>query len=342
MTCCGLSGLNARNALSPPADASHAVTGLPRVAITLPGPEDWSETYLLGNQEAPAQNMADSQWIIDVTTETFETEVIERSMTTPVVVDFWAPWCGPCKQLAPMLEQICEQSNGRFVLAKINVDENQDLAAAFRVQSIPLVVAISEGRPVNQFQGVLPEDQLVEWLSTFMPSPADDAFREGAAVEEADPAAAVEHYRNAVELDAQRPDFQIALARALLALDQEQECREIIDRLEQRGFLEPEAERLKSQLEVRADVEESGGVQEARKLVDANPNDLSHRLTLAEALAVDRKFDEACEICLDVIMQDRDGVGADAKETMVKILDMLGPSSELAGQYRRRLATAFY
>ena len=286
--------------------------------------------------------MADSHWIVETTTPSFESDVIQRSMDVPVVVDFWAPWCGPCRQLGPVLEKLADEYGGRFVLAKVNVDESSEIAGAFGIQSIPLVVAIVGGQPVNQFTGVLPEDGIRQWLGTFLPSPADDAFKEGERLEESDPAEAEKQFRRSVELDPQRDEFRIALARVLLRQDREQECREIIDKLAERGFLEPEAERIRSQLEVLANVEESGGVQEARALVQANPGDPSHRLTLAEAMAVDRRFDEACEICLEIIAQDRDGLGRDAKETMVRILDMLGPQSELANQYRRRLATAFY
>jgi putative thioredoxin len=132
------------------------------------------------------------------------------------------------------------------------------------------------------------------------------------------------------------------LARVLLSRDHEQEVREIIGRLDARGYLEPEAERLKAQLELRDSAEESGGVQAARDAAAAAPDDLTLQVKLADALAVDRKFEEACEVCLAVIQKDKYGVGAEAKETMVRILDMVGPQSEFAGTYRRRLATAFY
>ena len=128
-----------------------------------------------------------------------------------------------------------------------------------------------------------------------------------------------------------------------MGLGQEQESRDLIEKLEERGFLEPEAERLKEQLEALANVEESGGLQEARAAADANPDDLSLQIALANALAAEKKFEEACDLCLDVVAKDKFGPGGnEAKETMVRILDMMGRGSEKASDYRRRLATAFY
>jgi putative thioredoxin len=286
--------------------------------------------------------MADSQWIIDIKTETFEADVVVRSQDCPVVVDFWAPWCGPCRELVPLLEKLAVEYDGKFILAKVNVDECPEIAGAFGVQSIPVVVAMQQGQPVNQFMGPMPEAELRKWFETFMPSPVDELLEQGRVLEESDSETAETKFRKATLLDPDRADAAIGLARVLLSRDHEQEVREIIGRLEARGYLEPEAERLKAQLELRDSAEESGGVQAARDAAAAAPDDLTLQVKLADALAVDRKFEESCEVCLAVIQKDKYGVGAEAKETMVRILDMVGPQSEFAGTYRRRLATAFY
>ena len=128
----------------------------------------------------------------------------------------------------------------------------------------------------------------------------------------------------------------------MLALDRAQECREIIDELNLRGFLEPEAQVLLQQLELRSQVEDSGGVKEARAALDANPDDFLLQLKLAEALGADNRFEEACEMCLSIISKDRSGTGLQAKEVMVGILGVMGPKSRMASDLRRRLATAFY
>lgn len=283
-----------------------------------------------------------SAWIMETKTETFEADVIQRSMEVPVVLDFWATWCEPCRQLTPLLEKLAESYNGKFVLIKVNVDDAAEVAGSFGVQSIPHVFAVRDGQPVSQFQGLLPEDQLREWIDSFLPSPTEELLKQAQALEENDPAAAEAKYREASHLEPDVPAIQIDLARVLLAQNREEECRAIITKLEERGYLEPEAERIKSQLDLFAAAEEAGGVEEARKAAEASPDDLSLQLMLADALAVARKFEEAFEICLSLIERDKAGVGVEAKATMLKIFDMLGTSSELASTYRRRLATLLY
>ena len=286
---------------------------------------------------------AKSEWIVNTSLETFRQDVIDQSMERPVVVDFWAEWCGPCKQLMPTLEKLANEFAGRFVLVKVNIDENQQIAGAFGVQSIPFVVAMIEGQPVSQFQGVQNEQQIRAWLQELIPSAAAEAFENGQLHEaEGSSELAEGFYRAAVEHDSEKPAYKIALARVLLALDRAQECREIIDELNLRGFLEPEAQVLLQQLELRSQVEDSGGVQEARAALDANPDYLLLQLKLAEALGADNRFEEACEMCLSIISKDRSGTGLQAKEVMVGILGVMGPKSRMASDLRRRLATAFY
>lgn len=283
-----------------------------------------------------------SPWIRETTSAGFQADVIDRSHEVPVIVDFWAPWCQPCRQLGPMLEKIVNEQQGRVELVKVNVDASPEIAGAIGVQSIPDVLAVADGQLVDRFTGLLPEAQLREWVARLVPSPVDDALAAGQMLESQDPAAAEAHYRQAEALAPDDDRVRIALARVLLAQDRIDECRRIINRLAERGFLEPEAERLKSQLELRASAAEAGDVSEARRAAEANPDDLALRLKLAEALAVDRKFAEALELCLSIVQRDRDAIGQEAKQTMVRIFDTLGPQSELTGEYRRKLATALY
>ncbi len=287
--------------------------------------------------------MADeSPWIMNTSTEKFEADVVERSKQIPVVVDFWAPWCGPCRQLAPLLESRAEKSDGKFVLVKVNIDEAQELASAVGVQSIPLVVAFRDGQAVNQFMGVLSEEQLDEWFGTFIPSAAQDLVAEAESIESEDPKGAEVKYREALQTEPDDASIKIQLARCLVSQGQNDESLQIITELETRGFLEPEAERIKSQLELQAAAAESGGVTEARSASEANPDDLSLQLKLADALAVSGQNEEAMDICLRIVQQDKTGVGVEAKETMVKMFDVLGKESELVSTYRRKLATALY
>jgi putative thioredoxin len=286
--------------------------------------------------------VAAQSWILETTTERFEKDAIRASSERPVVVDFWAPWCAPCRQLTPLLEKLATEFNGRFQLVKVNVDENPDLAQAFGVQSIPFVAALRDGQLVNEFSGVHPEEKLREWIGGMLPSKADELYKKGLALEKTDPKAALGPLREAAALEPDKAPIRIALARVLLKLNQDDECRTIIADLESRGYLEPEAEKVKSELALRAAAAEAGPVDEARKAAAANPDDLNLQLKLADALAVSNRHDEALRICLDIIQKDKSGVGVEAKNTMVRIFDMLGPGSELVSAFRRKLATALY
>lgn len=287
--------------------------------------------------------MSDVPSIISATMETFREDVIEQSQIRPVVVDFWAEWCAPCRQLIPLLEKLTEEAAGAFCLVKVNVDECPEIAGAFGVQSIPFVVAMVAGQPVSQFAGIQTEPQLKEWLKGFLPSPAVEAYEQGQQHEaDGSPELAEATYRKASGLEPEAAEFRIAHARVLIELNRDQESREILDELNKRGFLEPEAQALVAQLEMRSQVEESGGVAEAKKALEANPSDLTLQLRLAEAYGADSRFEEACEMLLEIVKADRAGVGVQAKEVMVGLLTVMGAKSKLASEFRRKLATAFY
>ena len=287
--------------------------------------------------------MSDAPNIISTNMETFREDVIQQSMIRPVVVDFWAEWCGPCRQLIPLLEKLTNEANGAFCLVKVNVDECPEIAGAFGVQSIPFVVAMVDGQPATHFAGVQTEPQLREWLKGFMPSASMEAFTQGQQHEtDGSVELAEASYRKASELEPDIAEFRIAHARVLIELNRDQESREILDELNKRGFLEPEAQALLAQLDMRSQVEESGGVSEAKKALEANPGDLTLQLKLAEALGADSRFEEACTMLLDIVKADRSGVGIAAKEAMVGLLTVMGSKSKLASEFRRKLATAFY
>src|SRR5438552_19100397 len=142
-----------------------------------------------------------SPWIIEVEDRTFDQEVIHRSHETPVVVDFWAPWCGPCQALTPILEKVIGERQGQVVLAKVNIDDNAHLAGQYGIQSIPTVIAFRGGQPVLDFMGLLPEAQLREFLGRILPSEADRLVQQAAALEKDDPQQSVTVYRQALQRD---------------------------------------------------------------------------------------------------------------------------------------------
>ncbi len=281
-------------------------------------------------------------WIIETTVETFDKDVIERSMKLPVIVDFWATWCGPCQELGPVLEKLTREANGKFLLLKVDVDKQAEIAGWFGVQQIPVVFAIVNGQPVDQFMGNLPEAEVRTWLQKFLPSPVESLLMEATALEATSATEAEAKYRAALELQADLPAGQIGLARALTAQHRDEEASAIIQEMEKRGFLEPEGQQVKTELELRAAALESGGVGAARAAVAAQPDNLDLQLQLADALAVAHAYPEALEICLNLVKNHKAVMGEKAKSTMVQIFTVLGATSELAQQYRRKLSTAFY
>jgi putative thioredoxin len=190
-----------------------------------------------------------SQWVVDATEKSFENDVFERSSQFPVVVDFWAPWCAPCRQLGPLLEKLADEFAGRFVLVKANTDEMPQIASQFQVQSIPSVFGVIDGEVVKFFAGALPERQLREWLDEVLRS---GRMLEARNIESLDPNAAAEIYREILQESPQEASATIGLARSLVRMERFDEVRELIAGLEKRGFLEPEAEQLKAAVELHA------------------------------------------------------------------------------------------
>lgn len=286
--------------------------------------------------------MSDHPHVVDVTASNFEVEVVEASKSVPVIVDFWAPWCGPCRQLGPLLEKLASEFAGRLRLAKVNTEEAADLAGGFGVSSIPFVVAVRDGQIVDQFVGLLPETQLRAWIERLLPSAVDALLEEIKSLESTDPAAAEKKCREGIEADPADDRLKVALAHILLTLERDEESRSLIDELAARGFLEPEAEQIKSELDLRAGASEAGGLDEARRAVEADPSDLTLKIRLADVLVVHHKPQEAMDILLEVVRSDRVGYGDEARQTMVKIFDVLGAQHPLVSEYRRKLATALY
>ena len=283
-----------------------------------------------------------SAWIIEGTEENFEKDVLARSQQVPVVVDFWATWCGPCQELGPVLESLAREYDGRFILAKVDVDQHPRLAQAFGVQSIPHVFALRNGQLVNQFMGVLPEDQLRQWLDSFQPSHLETLLTEAAKLEQTEPAEAEAKYREALELAPGEDGIKVALARLLLAQHRQSDAREIITQLEARGFLEPEAQHIKAELDLHAAAAESGGVAECRGALAAKPDDLGLHLKLADALIEAKQYQEALDLCLQVVQKDFGPFREQSRTTMVNLFKVLGPEAELTKTYRRKLSTALY
>jgi len=276
-------------------------------------------------------------WLMATTRESFDQDVLERSHEAPVIVDFWAPWCAPCRVLAPLLEKLAEEHEGRFFLVKANTEEVPDAAARFNVQGIPAVFAVIDGEVVDAFTGALPEDEIRLWLNRVLIS---STLAEARRMEEIAPAAAEAHYRSVLVDAPQNAEAKVGLARVLLAQEQFEDCQAVIHELEQRGFLEPEAEKVKSALEL-LDME-SGDLEQRRAAVEANPNDLELQLEYAESLAGATQYETALQTCLAIVQQDKSELRDKARQLMIDVFRVLPDESELTSTYRRKLSMALY
>lgn len=290
--------------------------------------------------EAPPPPASKLPHVFEPTSEGFSAEVIERSHAVPVVVDFWAPWCQPCRILGPFLEALAAEYDGKFVLAKVDTEKLTAIASGFGVRSIPAVFALRDGQVVDSFVGVLPESALRAWIDRILPTPAESLVSEAKALEAADPETARAKYLEAASLAPAQPLAKLGLARVELALGRPEPARDLIAQLERRGFLEPEAETLKARLTIQA---KDGPDKDIDALFEAHraaPADRSKQLALAEALASATRYEEALELALDLVEVDRRGTGEPARKLMIAVFQLLPPDSTLVAQYRRKLSVA--
>jgi putative thioredoxin len=276
--------------------------------------------------------------VIDVTSETFNQEVIERSLAVPVVVDFWADWCGPCRLLSPVLEKLAREYDGKFVLAKVDIEQSPDVAGQFGVRSIPAVFGVRDGGAVDAFVGVQPESVLRMWLDRLLPSEAESLASQARTLELTDRQAAADKYGQALALAPDLAQAQIGLARIALADGQIEDATARIASLERRGFLEPEADKLKAELTLRVQAEGAGSVEAARAALAAHPDDLALKFSLAETLAAAGQYADALALCLALVESDRKGLGEKARQTMITIFRLLPPGDDLLTEYQRQLS----
>lgn len=284
--------------------------------------------------------------MIDANQTSFSRDVIEASRETPVLVDFWAPWCGPCRMLGPMLEKLEAEYGGRFRLVKVNSDQNPELAAQFRVRSIPYVVAFVDGQPVDAFVGVLPEGQLRAFLAKLLPDPSEIERRKALKLIDAgalDEAAAA--LRAAIALDPGNDAARLDLATLLLERmpppvteARIAESREVLAHASAGAKLEARHRALQTQLDSLAQAVRLPAADELQQHIEAQPDDLQARLDLARVHIAQRRFEPALQQLLQIVARDRKFGDDIARKTMLAVFEMTADQPALVSEYRRKLA----
>jgi putative thioredoxin len=285
--------------------------------------------------------MAGSPWVVEVTAANFEQHVVEQSRQRPVVVDFWAEWCGPCRTLGPVLERLAAEGEGRFVLAKVNTDESPELAQAFQVNGIPAVFALRDGQVVDYFEGVRPEEEVRRFLDGLAPSTEAEAAADALELEGRDPKAAEFAYRQMFAANPDDPAARVGLARVLLAGEgKEAEAAELLKPV--RSGDDAEADRLRLVVKLREPVHADADLAAARTAVSANPEDAEARHRLGRVLAARGEYLPAMDELLAAAERDKALAGSAVREAMVDIFNVIGPQSPEAVEYRGRLRNVLY
>jgi putative thioredoxin len=300
------------------------------------------------NPNPPAEPQGDL--IKDSTEATFMVDVIEASKTIPVIVDFWAPWCAPCRQLTPALEAAVTDSRGKVKLVKVNVDENQGIAGQLRVQSLPTVYAFWQGQPVDAFQGALAGSELKAFIDRVVETAGGEAggglsealesaeamLDEGAAADAAQVFAAVlgEDPSNAAAYG--------GLARTHLALDQVDQADQVLMTVPEEITNAPEIEAVRAQIELARQAADAGPVSELRAAVEASPDDHQARYDLAQALYAAGDAEVAVDELLDLFRRDQEWNDGAAKAQLFTIFEALKPNDPVVLNGRRKLSSIIF
>ena len=299
----------------------------------------------LGTGQKPAA--AEGGHVKDVTEATFMQDVVEASQEVPVIVDFWAPWCGPCRQLGPALEAAVNAAGGKVKMVKINVDENQMIAGQMRVQSIPTVYAFFQGQPVDGFQGALPGSEVQKFVDKLAElagdggladavAAAEEMLAEGAAADAAQTFAAI------LQEDPQNAPAYGGLVRAYLALDDLDQAEAILNGAPAEISTAAELEAARAQLELARQAADAGPVAELAARVEADPADLQARYDLAQALHASGQVQEAVDQLLELFRRDREWNEGAAKAQLFTIFDALKPQDPIVLNGRRRLSSMIF
>lgn len=298
-----------------------------------------------GGAAAPAGDL-----IKDVDESTFMQDVVEASQEVPVIVDFWAPWCGPCKTLGPALEAEVTSAKGAVKMAKVDVDKNQMIAGQMQIQSIPAVFAFYKGQPIDGFQGALPPSEIKAFVERVIQASGGDAsgglddaleaaeamLEEGAGDDAAQTFAAI------LEEDDQSAAAYSGLARAHLALGEADQAEAVLNGVPAEISGDALIEAAFAQLELARQAEQAGPLAELTAAVEANPDDLQARFDLAAALSANGQTQEAVDALLEIFRRDREWNDGAAKAQLFTVFDALKPEDPIVLNGRRKLSSMIF
>jgi putative thioredoxin len=277
----------------------------------------------------------------DVSEADFDAKVVAASHRQPVVIDFWAPWCAPCKVLKPVLEKLAEEFGGKFLLAKVNSDENPELAARYGVRGIPAVKAVAGGKVVNEFTGALPEGAVREWLGKIIPSPAEEMRTLARQrMTEGDLDGALAQLAEASEADPDNEWVRVDAAEILLLQDNAVDARALLESLKDIDVVKDNrVAQLLAQARLAQAGTDSGSEKALSRAIEINENDLEARLRLGKLLVASNRLEEGMDQLLEIVKRDRNFRDDIGRKTLLDVFNLLGGQGPLVTEYRRRLSS---
>ncbi len=286
--------------------------------------------------------MSASPYVVDVTAENFNEVVMEGSQRQPVLLDFWADWCQPCKTLGPILEKLAEEYRGAFIVAKVNCDVEQALAMQVGVQSLPTVLLVKDGQPADQFMGALPEGEVRAFLDKHVEQPQADPMEQAKELLAAgDAAGAIAYLRAARTQQPDNHEVVIELARALMQTGAQDEAEKLVEDLPEPARSDERARGIKARRAFAERAQALPGAAELERRVAADPADGEASIGLAVHRVVAGEADSAMDLLLTVFQKDRERV-TEAREMLLEIFNILGPDHPSARRYRQRMFQLLY